>query len=485
MDTLAGQSAKRFTSACQQRACRFRFLFLGITAFLLLAPALAWPQQNDFPRILPRAGTSEQMLPADSVLLERELTAWEEHRWWILGALAVVGAQVGLISLLAVAQFRKSRAQRELVKEIELEVGMLRESEERFRLVADSAPVMIWMAGPDRLCNYFNRFWLDFRGRSLEQEKGDGWMDGIHPDDLARCIRRYNESFDSRRLFTMEYRMSRADGDFRWVLETGVPRNLPGGGFAGFIGACVDITEQKESDHARAQLSGLLITAQEKERASIARELHDHVNQRLALLAIELQQFEATVNGLSDEDRDELERLWNLINEISHDVQSLSHQLHSSQLQHLGLVAGIRSLCLEFSKSNEIEAECRCAGHIPGIDENVSLALFRVTQEALRNVSKYSRARLVQADLHCEHDVLTLRVTDDGVGFDPTTVDGGGLGLISMRERMRLVGGELNIHSRPGGGTRIEARIPLVRGAPEKIPPDVPAQVERRKHVRA
>ena len=362
---------------------------------------------------------------------------------------------------------------------------MLRESEQRFRLVADSAPVMIWMAGPDRLCNYFNKSWLDFRGRPIEQEAGDGWKDGIHPEDLARCLRTYNESFDLHRPFTIEYRMRRADGDLRWVLESGTPRALPDGTFAGFIGACVDITEQKESDRARAQLSGLLITAQEQERASIARELHDHVNQRLALLAIELQQFEASAGRLSKEERAEVERLWDLTNDISHDVQTLSHQLHSSQLQHLGLVAGIRSLCQEFSKSNGVEAECRCGGAIPKIDENVSLALFRVAQEALRNASKYSRASSVTAELQCDQDVLLLRVADDGAGFDPASVNGDGLGLISMRERMRLIGGELAVQSKPGGGTQVEARVPLVHELPAKIPPGVSLRVERRKRTRA
>ncbi len=364
-------------------------------------------------------------------------------------------------------------------------LGLLRESEERFRLVADSAPVMIWMAGPDRLCNYFNKTWLDFRGRSLELESGEGWREGIHPEDLAQCLRIYEESFDARRPFIMEYRLRHTDRDYRWVLENGVPRSLPDGTFAGFIGACVDITEQKDSDRARAQLSGLLITAQEQERASIARELHDHVNQRLALLAIEIEQFEATAARLSGKERDQLEHLWDLANEVSHDVQTLSHQLHSSQLQHLGLVAGLRTLCQEFSRSNDVKAQCRSVGSIPKLDENVALALFRVAQEALRNVAKYSCAQTVETELHCDHNVLTLRVTDDGLGFDPAASNGGGLGLISMRERMRLVGGELIVHSRPGKGTRIEARIPLVHDTAEKLPPDTPARVERRRRIRA
>src|SRR5208337_2745471 len=126
------------------------------------------------------------------------------------------------------------------------------------------------------------------------------------------------------------------------------------GSFAGYIGGCVDITEQKESEEARTHVSGLLITAQEQERSSIARELHDHINQRLALLAIQIQQFEQSAASLSSEEHKEVGHLWDLTNEISQDVQQLSHELHSSQLQHLGLVAGIRSLCKEFSRKAKV-----------------------------------------------------------------------------------------------------------------------------------
>jgi two-component system cell cycle sensor histidine kinase/response regulator CckA len=120
----------------------------------------------------------------------------------------------------------------------------LRESEERFRTVADSAPVMIWMAGLDKLCNFFNRPWLEFTGRTLEQELGNGWADGVHPEDLDRCLATYVSSFDARCNFRMEYRLRRADGEYRWVLDTGTPLWREGE-FTGYIGSCVDITEQK------------------------------------------------------------------------------------------------------------------------------------------------------------------------------------------------------------------------------------------------
>ena len=121
----------------------------------------------------------------------------------------------------------------------------LRESEARFRSMADSAPVLIWMSGVDKFCTYFNQPWLNFTGRTLEQELGNGWAEGIHPDDLARCVDVYTKAFDARRPFKMDYRQRHGDGVYRWLSGQGIPRNAPQGGFQGYIGTCIDITERK------------------------------------------------------------------------------------------------------------------------------------------------------------------------------------------------------------------------------------------------
>lgn len=121
----------------------------------------------------------------------------------------------------------------------------LRESEARFQVMADCAPVLLWMAGTDARCDFFNKTWLDFTGRSLEQEAGYGWAEGIHPEDVQTCMDTYLDAFNARRPFMMEYRLRRADGAFRWVLDTGTPRFSPTGEFLGFIGSCVDITDRK------------------------------------------------------------------------------------------------------------------------------------------------------------------------------------------------------------------------------------------------
>src|SRR5262249_36990803 len=164
----------------------------------------------------------------------------------------------------------------------------LRESEERFRLVANTAPVMIWMAGEDMLCNYVNSTWLEFTGRPTEAELGNGWADAVHDEDRNRCMETYNEAFHDRRTFQMEYRLRRHDGEYRWILDTGAPRFTPDGSFAGYIGSAIDVTEHKRAEELLSGFSRRLIDAHEKESTRIARELHDDIGQRMALLSIEL-----------------------------------------------------------------------------------------------------------------------------------------------------------------------------------------------------
>jgi len=131
--------------------------------------------------------------------------------------------------------------------------SLLRESETRFRTVADSAPVLLWMSGPDKLCNFFNKPWLDFTGRTVEQELGNGWIEGVHPEDQEHCMQTYATAFDAREPFSMQYRLRRQDGQYRWILDNGVPRYDPQSNFAGYIGSGIDITERKIAEEALAK----------------------------------------------------------------------------------------------------------------------------------------------------------------------------------------------------------------------------------------
>jgi PAS domain S-box-containing protein len=337
----------------------------------------------------------------------------------------------------------------------------LRESEERFRLVANTAPVMIWMSGTDKLCTYFNKPWLDFTGRPLVAELGNGWADGVHNEDFDRCLKTYTEAFDRREPYAMEYRLRRHDGEYRWMSDTGVPRFNPDKSFAGYIGSCLDVTDRKLAEEALATVGRRLIEAHEEERAWIGRELHDDINQRLALLAVELDRWDQQlVEG--PEIHGHIRQAQERIAEIAKDVQGLSHRLHSAKLEYLGLAAAANSFCREISEKNLVKVHFTQADIPRTLPKEISLCLFRVLQEALQNAMKHSGVREFRVELRGQSEEIELTVTDAGVGFEVQEAMGRrGLGLISMRERLQLVKGDFLVKSKPGQGTTIRVRVPL------------------------
>ena len=349
-----------------------------------------------------------------------------------------------------------------LAEEREQSAHVVRESEERFRLVANTAPVLIWMSGADKLCTYFNKPWLDFTGRSLSAELGNGWVDGIHLEDQQRCLDTYARAFDGHKDFRMEYRLRRNDGAYRWVLDIGVPRFNPDGSFAGYIGSCMDVTERKLAEEALSSVSSRLIEAQEQERTRIARDLHDDINQRLALLAIEMERVKMEVPDVNVEVLSRMDKLRKHTSEIAGDIQALSHQLHSPRLEYLGLVPALKGFCQEFGEKQKLEIDFKSDDLARPLPPDISLSLFRVLQEALHNAAKHSGGSRFAVRLWGTPGEIHLMVNDAGAGFDVEgAMKGRGLGLVSMRERLRLVNGELSIQSEPGRGTTVLARVPL------------------------
>lgn len=338
---------------------------------------------------------------------------------------------------------------------------VIRDSEERFRLVANTAPVMIWMVGTDNQCTYLNKRWLEFTGRELEAELGRGWVAGIHPDDLQAFLEARKAGFIQRANVEVQYRLRRHDAQYRWILDFGVPRFDSDGSFTGYIGSCIDITERKEAEEAMASIGRRLIEAHEEERTRIGRELHDDINQRLALLAVELDRLKQILPS-SPSVREHLRHVQQRIHEIANDIQSLSHRLHSSKLDYLGLPTAASSFCRELSEKGNVNVHFSHAGVPRKLPKEVSLCLFRVLQEALQNAVKHSGVRDFTVTLHGTSEAVELTVTDSGVGFDEhEALTRQGIGLISMRERLQLLHGTLSIKSRPGAGTAIHARVPL------------------------
>jgi PAS domain S-box-containing protein len=235
------------------------------------------------------------------------------------------------------------------------------------------------------------------------------------------------------------------------------------------LASVVDVTERKraeqvlrESQRELRDLTGRLLQAQETERRRIARELHDDLNQSLALIAVELDLLARNLPGHGAPPDGRVDELSNRVKQLSSAVHDLSHQLHPTKLEQLGLEAAVRGLCGELSQAHGLGVEF-AAEQVPSpVPAGTALCLYRIAQEALRNVIKHSGARHARVELRGGPDAVCLSVVDDGCGFDPDSPAGkGGLGLVSMRERLRLVGGAIAIDSRPAGGVRIEVRAPL------------------------
>jgi PAS domain S-box-containing protein len=423
-------------------------------------------------RALQRWGLKESNLPPGSTVLNRQPSLWESFRRYVIGGMTLILAEALLISGLLWQRTRRKAAETKLAianKQLEADIAYrkraeatLRESEERFRLVANTAPVMIWMSGPDKLCTYLNHEWLEYTGQSLSEEMGNGWGVGLHPEDLAPCLGTYEQAFDRREPFQMQYRLRRHDGEYRWVIDHGVPRFNADGSFAGYIGSCIDVTEQKLAEEALSTVNQKLIQAHEEERTEIARELHDDINQRLALLAIGLERLRHNPRSSKAEITKDIAEAVKQVQDLGSDVQALSHHLHSPKLDLLGLAAAAAGFCREVSNRQEVEIDFHSENIPKDLPEDASLCLFRVLQEAIQNAIKHSGSRHFEVSLSGGLSEVELTVRDFGIGFDPQeAMKGSGLGLTTIRERLKLVNGNLSIDSQPQHGTTIQARVPL------------------------
>ena len=421
------------------------------------APALIkTPVQGPGPptfdwRELQRWGISEDRLPAGSAVLFREPGAWERYKWPIVGSVAALVAQSLLIAGLLVSRVQRRRAEQ-----------AVRESEGRFRVLANSAPVMIRMSDADARATDFNVRWLEFTGRTLEAERGTGWLEGVHPDDLAPLLAARRHAVEHRTTDQNEYRLRRADGEYRWLLDSGEPRFTPDGTFIGFIRSAIDITDLKAARAALSNLNQRLMEAQEQERSRLARELHDDVCQQMTVLAFNLRRLGRNIPESAKDARQQEKALQDDIAALSSHLSAISHRLHSSKLDLLGLAAAARTFCMEASSHHGIAVEFTYDNVPDTLPPVVALNLFRVLQEAVSNAAKHSGAPRCRVSLYSADDQLHLEVRDEGKGFDTeVALAASGLGLVSMRERLTLVNGSIAIDSKPGAGTTIRATVPL------------------------
>uniref|UniRef100_Q023Q2 histidine kinase n=1 Tax=Solibacter usitatus (strain Ellin6076) TaxID=234267 RepID=Q023Q2_SOLUE len=370
-------------------------------------------------------------------------------------------------------------------QELHATIERLRESEERFRNMADSAPVMIWISAPNKLCTFFNSGWLSFTGRSMEQELGDGWAAGVHPDDLERVVKVYSSSFDARRSFEIEYRLRRADGEYRWILDRGAPRCAAAGEFAGYIGTAIDITDLRRTQEealSREKLDSLAVLTR-----GIA---HDFNNLMGSILA-EAEVADAELDqGLSPrEELRQIKRVAVRASEVVRELMIYSGQEHTS-FETVKLSALVEEMLelLRVSISKRAVLHVDLRPDLPAVRGNptqIRQIVMNLIINASQAIGEAHGEICVRTSLapNSPHDYVRLEISDTGCGisdeerakiFDPffTRKPGGhGLGLAVVQGIVAAHKGVINVMSKPGKGATFEVLLPLAETLAESPAP--------------
>jgi PAS domain S-box-containing protein len=381
---------------------------------------------------------------------------------------------------------------------------ILRESEERFRLMADTAPVLIWMAGTDKKCAYFNKPWLDFTGRSMEQEVDDGWAEGIHPDDLASCFETYVNSFDARRPFEMEYRLRHHSGEYRWIVDYGTPRFTSQGEFTGYIGSCIDITRRKDAEEAIKESD----RRKDEFLATLAHELRNPLAPlKGALHLLKQPKIEATRrNEALDIMKNQLQQMVRLVDDLL-DVSRISHGKIELRKKRLTFAEALR-MALETTtpliEANRHTLSITVPKETLWLDADI-IRLSQIFSNLFGNAAKYTKpGGHITLEAMVEDRTLVVKVCDTGIGIPPdmlprifdmfTQVDssverahgGLGIGLTLVKKLVELHGG--SVVARSDGldqGSEFTVRLPLASApARQSVAPSQPAMLPAQQHKR-
>jgi PAS domain S-box-containing protein len=339
------------------------------------------------------------------------------------------------------------------------------EHEALFRTMADQAPVLLWMAGTDGLCHFFNQRWLDFTGKTLEQETGSGWAAGVHPEDFQACMSTYLDAFVARRPFSMEYRLRRKDGDFRWLLDQGAPRHALNGAFEGFIGSCTDITEQRLARDALGQqnveLESLVrertVIAQERE--VLLREVHHRVKNDLQLILSVL-----SMQGRRLKDPESVEALSECQNRVQTIALIHEYMYQSENLARLPLSRNIRGLAANLLRaagptdhSIRLEVDVEDELTLP-VDRAIPCGL--ILNELMTNALKHAfpeqgQGGTLRVVLKREGELLRLGIADDGIGLPREFDASGSLGWRLVKALAEQIHAELRVSSERGTSVEV------------------------------
>jgi len=401
-------------------------------------------------RALKRWGMNEKNLPPGSVVLHRQLSFWELYKQYVVAAILVILVQSAAILGLLWQRARRRKTEAELLI-----------SEEKFSKSFRQSPLAISIASTKDGC------YIDINETFEEQT---GWcrdeIIGRSTSDINLWVDPHQRSLFIKQLLAegklrdVEVKIRRKDGQIRTGLGSAELIEVNGKPCA--LSVFADVTERKLAEEALASLSGRLIEAQDEERKRIAREIHDDYSQQIAMVAMDLEQLAENVGDSSGETSQQFHELFDRVSELGADLHSLSHRLHSSTLESLGLLAGVEAFCKEFAEQQGMQVDFVHGSISRGVPGDAALCMFRITQEALRNIKKHSGANQAEVRLEQQDGRLHLSVSDCGRGFDSNKPPAEhGIGIHSMEERLRFLGGKLEIQSRPMQGTRIDAWLPL------------------------
>lgn len=312
-----------------------------------------------------------------------------------------------------------------------------------------------FLAANDTFCEY-----LGYTEEELQQKTVESVT---HPDDWPVFSQKLTEAAArGSKLHRVEKRCLHKSGRVVFTESSACVVNDANGKPQYFVGEVLDITERKLAEEALSSVNRKLIEAQEQERIRIARELHDDIGQRLSLLTMAIDILHGKLPEVTADAAVQIDELSKLSNEVTSDVHAISHRLHSSKLEYMGLIPAIRSFCREFAEQQKLKIEF-AHDDLPGkLPDDMSLCFYRILQEALHNAAKHSQARRFDVELRKTPIDIWLTVSDSGIGFDPKAATSmQGLGFVSMRERVKLVNGTIAIESKPMGGTTVRVRVPF------------------------
>jgi PAS domain S-box-containing protein len=385
-----------------------------------------------------------------------------------------------------------------LIEEEKRSQSAMRESEVRFRNVADTAPVLIWMSGTDKLCTFFNKGWLEFTGRSIDRELGSGWVEGVHDEDRVHCLQTYDAAFDARKPFTMEHRLRRADGEYRWLLNTGTPRCEPDGTFLGYIGSCIDIGERKQAElDYQLQNMELARVGRLALMGELAASLAHEVNNPLGAMVTNASAAQRMLahGQLSTEEFQELlgdivsdgHRARDVVNGIRNMVRkgeaTLSPVSMNDVLRDLLRIVRADAIARHVSLIAEIDLN---AGVVMGDRVQLLQVLLNLTMnafEALTVIRADARQVVIRAE-PVQNGKICVSVRDSGPGFpdgianqffEPfftTKAEGTGMGLAIARSIVEAHGGTLSAENCTGGGALFTIGLPQASEQDHKRPND-------------